>query len=358
MASYRDIGIPLSSSTVIVKVFDTIRAGDHTKIKGPVTGLFAPVLPGHENFGSPIFSFVIEHTATQTRIMFDLGIRKDPQNSAPNIAQLILDAFPFEAADSDIVDLIEANGIPKESVSAVIWSHSHVDHTGDMTRFPSSTNLVVSKDMALSTYETDPHSTLLPSDIAGRKLVKIDFELQIDAFKAHDYFGDGSFYLLNVPGHQLGHVCGLARVTPTTFVLLGGDACHHAGVLRPTGLLHKHFPCPGALLQKTRASVSREHFSSAGSAFDLTARTNPLLHIAEGPQQADPVVAQDSVNKLTAFDGNPDIFVVLAHDSSLLPLFTDKYPVVLNDWKANGWKEKTVWAFLDEENPAFRFDVR
>ncbi|KAJ7057901.1 beta-lactamase-like protein [Mycena amicta] len=340
MASYRDIGIPLSSSTVTVKVFDTIRAGDHTKIKGPATGLFAPVLPGHENFGSPIFSFVIEHTATQTRIMFDLGIRKDPQNSAPNIAQLILDAFPFEAADSDIVDLIEASGIPKESVSAVIWSHSHVDHTGDMTRFPPSTNLVVSKDMALSTYETDPHSTLLPSDIAGHKLVKIDFELQIDAFKAHDYFGDGSFYLLNVPGHQLGHVCGLARVTPTSFVLLGGDACHHAGV------------SPSYRASPQTLSLS------AGSAFDLTARTNPLLHIAEGPHQADPVVAQDSVNKLTAFDGNPDIFVVLAHDSSLLPLFADTYPVVLDDWKAMGLKEKTVWAFLDEENPAFRFDVR
>ncbi|KAJ7048482.1 beta-lactamase-like protein [Mycena amicta] len=357
MTSNRDLGIPLSSSTVTVKVFDTIRAGDHTKIKAPATGLFAPVLSGHENLGGPVFSFVIEHSATQTRILFDLGLRKDLENSAPNIAQLIQQAFPVQA-QADIVDLIEANGIPKESVSAVIWSHSHVDHTGDMTRFPPSTNLVVSKDMSLSTYETDPHSTLLPSDIAGRKLVKIDFELQIDAFKAHDYFGDGSFYLLDVPGHQLGHVCGLARVTPTTFVLLGGDTCHHAGVLRPTGLLHKHFPCPGALLQKTRASVSHEHFSSAGSAFDLTARTAPLLHIGDGPYQADPVVAQDSVNKLTAFDGNPDVFVVLAHDSSLLPLFADTYPFVLDDWKAKGLKEKTVWSFLDEENPAFRFDVR
>lgn len=26
------------------------------------------------------------------------------------------------------------------------------------------------------------------------------FTIEIGGFKAHDYFGDGSFYLLNVPG--------------------------------------------------------------------------------------------------------------------------------------------------------------
>lgn len=59
-------------------------------------------------------------------------------------------------------------------------------------------------------------------------------DFKIGRFKAHDYFGDGSFYLLDVPGHALGHMCGLVRTTPTTFLLLGADTCHTAGCFRPS----------------------------------------------------------------------------------------------------------------------------
>lgn len=39
-------------------------------------------------------------------------------------------------------------------------------------------------------------------------------------------FGDGSFYLLEAPGHATGHMCGLARTTadPPLFVFMGADA--------------------------------------------------------------------------------------------------------------------------------------
>ena len=50
-----------------------------------------------------------------------------------------------------------------------------------------------------------------------------DSSLCIGEFAAMDFFGDGSFYLLDTPGHTLGHMCGLARTTPTTFILTGGE---------------------------------------------------------------------------------------------------------------------------------------
>nr|GAT43913.1 metallo-beta-lactamase superfamily protein [Mycena chlorophos] len=361
MSTYRDLGIPTSSSTVTVKVFDSIQAGDHGKVSIPAENFYAPILPGHTKLACPVFAFLIEHPASGTRVMFDLGLRKDLENAAPPSAAFFQQVLPN--SERDVVDLLAVSGVPGESLSAVIWSHAHADHSGDMSRLPKTVDLVISKDLSTATYETDPHSVLLPSDFAGRKLVKIDFDtskLKIGGFRAHDYFGDGSMYLLDVPGHQAGHICGLVRVTPTTFLLLGGDACHHPGALRPTQAHQKHFPCPGALVEAVRKSVSAAHFSSGSvdAPFDLLARDKPVLHVHEAKFHADAQLAQTSVDALAVFDGNPDVFVVLAHDSSLLPLFDNNYPVVLNAWKEKGWKERNVWAFLQEGNPAFRFDVR
>lgn len=87
--------------------------------------------------------------------------------------------------------------------------------------------------------------------------MELDFEnedrwkvVSIGPSKAIDYFEDGSFYLLDAPGHAIGHICALARVTSSlgviapgkqheedSFVLLAGDAVHHVGELRPSPLL-------------------------------------------------------------------------------------------------------------------------
>nr|GAT44963.1 predicted protein [Mycena chlorophos] len=163
--------------------------------------------------------------------------------------------------------------------------------------------------------------------------------------------------------HQAGHLCALARVAPTSFILLGADACHHVGVLRPTAHLHKHFPCPGALISATRASVSHVHFpasseSGSDSAFDLTARTKPFLTVAHNGYFEDVPAAEASVGKLSElFDASSDVLVVLAHDESI-PSVMGKLPQTLDDWKERDLKRKSVWSFLDEKNPAFRFGAK
>ncbi|KAJ7044095.1 hypothetical protein C8F04DRAFT_689123 [Mycena alexandri] len=198
--------------------------------------------------------------------------------------------------------------------------------------------------------------------MSGRELLPLHFNephLEIGGFKALDYFGDGSFYVLDVPGHLAGHICGLARVTPTTFVYLGGDVVHHAGMLRPTAKLHRQFPCPDELLAATRTSVAAVHFPSADSAgqFNLAARMVPMLDVVEDGAYEDPSAARKSIAKLADFDANDDVFILFAHDTSLLDAL-GPLPVSLNDWKAKGWKEQVIWSFLDEGNPSFRFNEK
>ncbi|KAJ7755382.1 hypothetical protein DFH07DRAFT_700326, partial [Mycena maculata] len=221
---------------------------------------------------------------------------------------------------------------------------------GDKSKFSSSTDLVYGQDTVMDTYLTNPMSTLLGSDLAGRKLVRVDFtksQLEIGGFKAHDYTGDGSFYLLDVPGVCLTlvspthHLYNLTvhTINPAIFVLLGADTCHHAGVLRPTEHLHKGFPCPGDLLAATRRSISATHFPPPDPAgeFDLAARISPLLDVAETAYFADPPTARVSVRKLARFDADVDVFVVLAHDESIVPV-AGPFPTLLNEcqWRAKG----------------------
>lgn len=153
-------------------------------------------------------------------------------------------------------------------------------------------------------------------------------------------------------------------MTTTSFVLLGGDTCHHPGQLRPIAEHHTNFPCPGALLAATRKSISVADFgtpSQAGSSqedgFDLTSRKEPLLALPSGPSAyEDRETSIVSQAKLAKLDASPDVFVVLAHDGSLDGIL-ELFPESLNGWKEKGWKERSVWAFIEEGNRAFRFNA-
>ncbi|KAJ7671566.1 hypothetical protein DFH06DRAFT_980155, partial [Mycena polygramma] len=329
----------------------------------PSSVFLKPVLAGHANLSAPAFAFLVVHAATGRRVMFDLGPRNDMENAVPGIAEAVKAGVIVMPVERDVVEQLADDGVDLDTLT-VQSSHAHIDHCGDMSKFPASTELVFGGSTVTRTYAENPKSTLIESDLAGRKLVPINFDesqLEVGGFKAHDYFADGSLYILDVPGHLSGHACALARVTPTSFVFLGADACHHPGILRPTAKLHRHFPCPGDLLAATRISVSATHFSlpspDATRQFDLLARTVPRLDIADNGNFEAPRVARASIAKMADFDANEDVFVVLAHDASLVDV-VGPFPASLDAWQTKDWKSRVTWAFLDAANPAFRFSEK
>jgi hypothetical protein len=52
------------------------------------------------------------------------------------------------------------------------------------------------------------------------------------------------------------------------------------------------------------------------------------------------------MRKMTEFDANNEVLVLLAHDNEIKGVL-DFWPKTLNDWKTKGWKEKIRWAFLN-----------
>ncbi|KAJ6455399.1 beta-lactamase-like protein [Mycena sanguinolenta] len=356
-ASYRDFGIPASSATVDVRVFNVA----NMTLTDETHAFMTPVVPGHETVTFPMYSFLIEHKSN-TRLMFDLGIRKDPQNTPPSISVSFGSGFATLEPYKDITVLLQEGGINLTSIDAIIWSHAHFDHVGDMSTFPNSTNIIIGPATDTSIYPANPNATLQASDFVGHAVIKIDFassNLTFAGMKAVDHFGDGSLYLLDTPGHLPGHITALARVTATSFLVLGGDTYHHAGQARPRPAFQKAYPCPAHLLEESKSAVSTDYFWSHDSTlgkFDLLSRAAQLLALSDSPDSfyADPVTATVSLEKVATFDADDDFFIVAAHDISLrssIPYF----PAYINGWQKSGLKQQAVWNFIDQTNPAFVF---
>lgn len=192
----------------------------------------------------------------------------------------------------------------------------------------------------------------------GRNIREIDFfsnnsSLKYGAFRAVDFFGDGSFFLLNTPGHAPGHIAGLARTTtdPDTFIFMGGDVCHHGGEIRPSPYL----PLPG--------QVHSFQSSSRDSYLDGTLFRKLNVKRGRKPNAPffDPVLAVDipraiqSIQETQEADAQNNVFLVFSHDMQICGI-AEFFPKSANDWKSKGWKEKTLWNFLADFAPAVLSD--
>ncbi|KAH7333948.1 hypothetical protein B0J17DRAFT_696371 [Rhizoctonia solani] len=336
------LNIPASDHVVKLSIIDTT-----TRMNRLSSSMFLePAIKGHEYLSAPAYGFLVEGESGM-RILFDMGVPQKWEHSAP-ISKFVSKHI---SVTKNVSDILVEHGVALESIGSIIWYHHHWDHTGDPSLFPPTTTLTVGpgfKTAMLPGYPTNPNSPILESAYKDRELIEISFdqspELRIGQLRALDYFGDGSFYLLDAPGHAVGHICGLARTTPDTFVFLGGDICHHSGQMRPTEYLPlpnlispNPFPgrvrgiaCPGSILLELHPKHSA---------------IEPFYCVSSGGATSNPPEAQKSLNKLTDFDCYDNILTIIAHDEELLDV-VDFFPKTLNDWKVKGYREKEMWKFV------------
>ncbi|MCJ1241029.1 hypothetical protein MMC14_009033 [Varicellaria rhodocarpa] len=339
------LNIPSSTSTVEVQIINTT-----TDIVCSAEYFFKPVVRGHEVVNMHTFSFLIHHKTLGKTILFDLGSRKDWWNLAPVQYDSIQKKIPGLRVTKDVPEVLEEGGTDLKRIDAVIWSHWHWDHTGDISKFPDEVELIVGpgvQEAFLPGYPTTKDSPLLESDFKNRTVREIAFDSQkrIGQYPYHDLFGDGSVYILDVPGHAIGHISALVRTTSDTFVFLGGDVCHYGGAFRPT----PYSPLPDDIPSST--PLTSKHLSHPCPCSIFTSshpnpkasRTTPWYRISdiEGSYYTDPPTAQTSVDALMEFDADENVLVCIAHDGGLLEVL-DWYPNgTINQWKEKGWKERT-----------------
>ncbi|KAI1175057.1 beta-lactamase-like protein [Nemania sp. FL0916] len=351
MATPLDHQIPPSTSTVSVSIVDP-----GTKVRAMKTSFFVePEILGHEFLNAPCYSFLIQHPTQNRTLVFDLGINKDWEISENPIKDRITQGMGASlTVPKHVREVLDEHGVDTKNIEAVIWSHSHFDHVGNPSNFEVSTKLIVgpgTKEDVLPGWPTKPMASFSETDIGDREVQEIDFSsssIKISGLAAFDYFQDGSFYLLDAPGHCIGHICGLARVTsnPDSFILMGGDSVHHGGELRPhpwhplpDSISPNPFttlsltPCPGELFEKLLPDGKEAPF------YQPTTKT-PSVHF-------DVPTAVETIKRLQEADAHENILIVPAHDASFLNV-ADFFPKTANEFMKKGWVRKTRWAWLAE----------
>ncbi|KAH6713445.1 AhpD-like protein [Leptodontidium sp. MPI-SDFR-AT-0119] len=209
----------------------------------------------------PSLAFLIQHqdvsTGKKTRIVFDLGLRRDINRYSEPIRKHTESRQPM-STDPDVVKSLAAGNLTPDDIDYVILSHVHWDHVGEPRDFPKSQFVIGHGAIALlqgssvslrgghSFFEADllPESRTTelasPSSKEGDgRCPEIGNPEFLQGWTTHsmfpnviDIFQDGSLYIVDAPGHLPGHINLLAKTGPTHSVYLGGDACHDRRIMR------------------------------------------------------------------------------------------------------------------------------
>jgi len=206
----------------------------------------------------PTLSFFLRHSKTGKLVVFDLGLRKDLK-IAPSSMQWVRESGVILEVPQDVAESLQNGGVQPEDIDYVICSsclfrsqfianmlisyffvvsHIHFDHTGDATPFTQAKFLLgaASEPLVKASFPANPDSSYLEDTVP---LDRTEFLnptnwVPLGPFpRTLDYFGDGSLYLVDAPGHILGHLNALVRVGTGTndWVLLAGDTAHDLRLL-------------------------------------------------------------------------------------------------------------------------------
>jgi len=174
----------------------------------------------------PVGFFVVTHP--QGNVLFDTGnndtIITDPSYWGPLIKLMSPERGPDVAIDTQLKKI----GLSPNDIQYVAVSHMHLDHGGNVCRFPKATVLVQKDEMKSAAWpEPGTARYFIPGDVAclrsalGESLPNKFKMVQLTGDL--DVFGDGSVVLKNWPGHTPGSQMAIVRLPKTGTVILTSD---------------------------------------------------------------------------------------------------------------------------------------
>ncbi|KXN84495.1 N-acyl homoserine lactonase [Leucoagaricus sp. SymC.cos] len=190
----------------------------------------------------PSLSFLLQHSSSNKRLLFDLGIRKDWRNAPPKLLASIPPTFKVEV-EQDVVESLAKGGLGPDDIDIVCLSHVHFDHCGHSPLFSKSqfvvggeTKKVIEAGLFPANAESVYPAEVVPTDGRTRYLGDDVHWVPLGPFpRAYDLYGDGSLYIIDAPGHLWGHVNILVRTSADGgWIYLAGDTAHHWNLIHGT----------------------------------------------------------------------------------------------------------------------------
>ncbi|KAL0252991.1 hypothetical protein SLS55_008444 [Diplodia seriata] len=186
------------------------------------------------------WAFHIYHPATDRHVLWDLGMDGDPAKYTPWVQKFMFDDVHPVGPRVSIEEQLRGHGVDADRIDAVLFSHAHWDHCRPIAKaFPNATAYFGpgTKDFCSPGHLQDPSSQWDASFFDPVNATERWEELggpwkPFAAFdKAMDFFGDGSFVIIQAPGHMPGNLCAAACTPRGDWVLLGSDCCHSRQLL-------------------------------------------------------------------------------------------------------------------------------
>jgi N-acyl homoserine lactone hydrolase len=187
---------------------------------------FAPMEPKIE---IPIGFFVIKHP--KGNVIFDTG-NNDKVIADTGYWGKLAQVFEPKMTKDDAMDAQLAKiGLTTNDIKYVVVSHMHLDHGGNVGKFPNSTIVIQDDELHFAMFPDEPFAAgYIPDDISVlRSGVGVSRPNSIDMLRITgdlDLFGDGSLVIHRSPGHTKGTQMLTVRLPKTGPVILTSDAAY------------------------------------------------------------------------------------------------------------------------------------
>jgi N-acyl homoserine lactone hydrolase len=130
--------------------------------------------------------------------------------------------------DRSLVGQLAQIGMKPADIGTVAISHTHGDHIGNVSLFPSSTIVMQRAEYTWIHSPNGPNENVNQLMALARKLLGTPQRLRLIDGDS-DLFGDGSVTLVSTPGHTPGHQSLLVHLKNSGFIILSGDVVHLEG---------------------------------------------------------------------------------------------------------------------------------
>ena len=170
---------------------------------------------------APVAFYVIKHP--KGNVIFDTGNNDKTITNADGWWGPLAKGFGLKMTANDAMDAQLAKiGMKTSDIKFVVLGHMHLDHGGNMSRFPNAT-FVIQNDELKAAWWPDPGYSIyyIPGDFSDSKtynIVRLGGDL--------DLFGDKSVEVRRAPGHTPGSQFAVVRLPKTGSVVLTSDVVY------------------------------------------------------------------------------------------------------------------------------------
>jgi N-acyl homoserine lactone hydrolase len=178
----------------------------------------------------PVAFFLIKHP--KGNVLFETGnndkVITDPTYWGP-LAQML--SPESRSPDVAIDTQLDKIGVKPSDINYVILGHMHLDHAGNVGKFPTAT-IVYQRDEIVNAFWPKPgfgccyitgdfamlRNNVGDNQVSRQKVIELDGDL--------DLFGDGSIYIHRQVSHTPGSQMAVVRLPKTGPVVLTSDVCY------------------------------------------------------------------------------------------------------------------------------------